>query len=283
MSVSAGGVRRDDCHTASDDTEAIYDTDVDMTPELAAALPILLGIFLLASIIQSAAGFGFGLFSVAALSLFVELKVSTPLLAIVNAPVILYVLWRLRRHIVSGDLGPIILGMLAGIPFGTLVLVNWPSEILLRVLAVVLLVAAYRSLRANNGTACEPATTAPACTLSKLSAAGVGAAMGALAGAFNTGGPPVIAYVYCRPWTKEQRTATLQAIFAISVLVRIVAYAAWGLYDTALVTTAMVCLPSTLAGMFVGYALFRRFPPRALEIFVAVFLAFVAVKLLIWT
>ncbi len=250
-------------------------------------LPILIGIFFVASVIQSSSGFGFGIFSVAALSLLAHrfgLTMSTPMLAILNAPVIMYVLWRLRGHVRLTNLGPILVGLLVGIPIGTTFLVRCPQEILLRVLAVVLLYAAVRAAM-PNGDACDPdAAGGQRETLArKIGGLGIGMASGALAGAFNTGGPPVIAYVYCRPWSKEQRTATLQAIFIVSIFARIVYYSCVGLYDVPLLLTTAACLPAAIAGMFFGYALFRKFPPRALEIFVAVFLSLVAIKLLIWT
>ena len=242
-----------------------------------------MAIVFLAAVTQGAIGFGFGLVSVAALSLFVELKTSTPFLAIVNLPVILYLFWRLRRAVVWSSVTPIIIAMLVAIPFGLFVLVNWPQEVLLRILGVVLVAAAIRSARSNSTNAVGegPERSTP---LTYLTDAVVGLTTGALSGAFNTGGPPVIAYVYCRPWSKERRTAALQAVFGISVITRIILMAAppASLYSAPLLLADLACLPGVFLGMVAGYALFRRFPPRALEIFVAIFLFAVGVKLMIW-
>jgi len=251
-----------------------------MPSELLQQIPVLVAIMLVASAIQGATGFGFGLFAVAALSLLVPLKTATPMLAVLNAPVIFYLLWKLRGHVVWRGLGPMIAAVVVGIPFGVFVLVHWPQEVLLRILGVVLVFAAVRSLIGANGEDRDltPRRTVAGSGLEVLT----GLAAGALSGAFNTGGPPAIAYVYCQPWTKERRSATLQAIFAISIVVRILTMAVAGLYHAPLLIASAACLPGALLGMRVGYAVFRRIPPRALEIVVAIFLAGIAVKLLIW-
>jgi len=265
----------------------VSETDVglaaSMSPEILHQLPILMAIVFLASLLQGATGFGFGLFAVAALSLLVELKVSTPLLALLNLPVIFYVFWRLRKSVVWSGLAPIVVGLLIGIPFGIFVLVTWPQHLLLRMLGVVLIASAVRTAWPNDPGE-EQGAERPGSFLGATVSLCVGLCTGALAGAFNVGGPPIIAYVYCRPGTKEQRTATLQALFAISVVARIIVMAAppASLYRVPLLLTALACLPASAIGTLGGYALFRRFPPRALEAFVAVFLFGIGVKQLVW-
>lgn len=254
-----------------------------MPPELASQLPILIAVVFAASLVQGAVGFGFGLIAVAALSLFMPLKITTPLLALLNLPVIAYLSWRLRKSVVWAGLTPIIIAMLVGIPLGIFVLVKAPQDLLLRVLGVVLIASAVRSAKPNgpNGEVAPPKQRTLWGTLVALI---VGSTTGALAGAFNTGGPPVIAYVYCRPGTKEQRTATLQTVFAISVAARIIVMAAppASLYTVPVLLVALACLPGAVAGSFLGQALFRRIPQRALEIVVTLFLLGIGLKLLIW-
>jgi uncharacterized membrane protein YfcA len=48
------------------------------------------------------------------------------------------------------------------------------------------------------------------------------------------------------------------------------------------ILTALACLPGAVIGMVAGHAIFRRFPPRVLEIVVAAFLLAIGLKLLIW-
>jgi uncharacterized membrane protein YfcA len=173
--------------------------------------------------------------------------------------VILYLFWKLRASVAWRGLTPIIVGLLVGIPFGIFVLVTWPQDLLLRVLGAVLVASAARAAT-SDGRADARDMGETRRLIGTASAGLVGLTTGALAGAFNTGGPPIIAYLYCRPGTKEERTAALQAIFAISALVRIAIMAAppAGLYTRPVLLAVLVCLPSALLGMVAGYVLFRH-------------------------
>lgn len=246
-------------------------------------LAILIAIMFIGSAVQGATGFGFGLLAVAALSLFEPLKFTTPLLAVLNIPVTVYVLCQLRHAVVWPRLLVILAGTLIGIPFGVFVLVNWPQAVLMRVLGVVLLAAGLRSaMPSRNGDGGETSACRPTTWLDKGLQFAVGLAVGALGGAFNTGGPPIVAYMYCQPWTKEERTAALQAIFGINIVARILVMSLAGLYKPEVLVTAAACLPGAVGGMFLGYWIFRRVPPRSLELFVTVFLLAIGVKLMIW-
>lgn len=252
-----------------------------MSSELLHQLPILIVVIFVASLVQGSVGFGFGLLSVAVLSLFMDLKIATPLLALLNLPVILYLFWQLRDAVVWTGLGPLLAGTFVGIPFGVFVLVRADQHLLLRVLGIVLVVSALRSAR--------PSDPSPDCSADLRTSqnpflkALVGFISGALAGAFNAGGPPLIAYLYCRPGTKEQRTATLQAVFAISVIARVAVMAAppASLYSLPVILAATASIPSALIGAALGTSVFRWFPPRALEIVVTLFLLGIGLKLLI--
>ncbi|MCE5218205.1 sulfite exporter TauE/SafE family protein [bacterium] len=242
----------------------------------------LLAITFGASVLQGAIGFGFGLVAVAALSLFLPVRACTPVVAILNAPVIVYVFWSLRRSVVWSRLTPVLIGVLVGIPFGVFVLKLWPNALLLRILGVILLFTAVRTIkggRNGNGEDCDEAPLRP--WLDRIVSVSVGAASGALGGAFNTGGPPVIAWVYSRPWTKEQRTATVQAVFFLSSFARILTMASAGLYTRDLVMAGLIGVPVGILGALAGYAIFKRVPRRALEIITALFLVFMGLKLIL--
>lgn len=50
----------------------------------------------------------------------------------------------------------------------------------------------------------------------------VGIGSGVLTGAFNVGGPPLVAYIYSQPWSKHEHVAGLTAVFISGGLVRVV-------------------------------------------------------------
>ena len=243
-------------------------------------IPALILVIFAASFVQASAGFGFALVAVAILSLLAPLQQVTPLLALLNVPVTVYLLLKLRRFLNLRAIWPLMAGVAVGVPFGVHVLVNWRQDVLLRILGAVLLIAAVRSATRNSQEAASGCQQPGA--IDSALALGAGWVSGALGGAFGTSGPPLIAYVYCRPWGKEQRTAALQALFFLVILFAIPMFCVKGLYDTALLKTAGLCVPGAVAGMVLGHALFRKIPRRALELFVAAFLTLIGIKLLVW-
>jgi hypothetical protein len=236
-------------------------------------------IFFIASGIQGACGVGFGLFAVAALSLMAPLAQSTPILAIVNLPVVIYVFARLWRHAAWSRLAPIIVGLLLGVPVGIFLLVKLPDAFMLRTLGIILVVAAVNLIRPRHESAPRPESSGLASILGRLA---IGLVAGGMAGAYNVGGPPIVAYVYSHPWTKEQRVATMQAVFVVSLAVRIIAMAAAGMYTREALLICAACLPAAGVGMALGYAVFSRIPTRWLEVTAGAFLIVSGVKVIVW-
>jgi uncharacterized membrane protein YfcA len=245
------------------------------------AILFLAVVVLLASMLQGAIGFGFGLLAVALLSLVRPLKESTPLVALLNAPVVFYVYWQLRRSVVWSRLTPVLIGALIGIPIGVFALTRWPNDILVRILGVVTMAAAVRTLLKRDLGEEDP-DAAPCRPRDRLAGVGIGLASGVLGGAYNAGGPPVISWVYSCPWTKEQRTATIQAIFCVSIIARIIFMAASGLYHPQLLVAAGICMPGAILGGVYGHHLFNRFSRRKLEITVCIVLLILGLRMTFW-
>lgn len=244
-------------------------------------LPLLVITFT-ASVLQGSVGFGFGLISMAAFSQFLPVRQCTPLVMGLCAPVIWCLFWKLRHAAVWSRLTPVLVGVLFGIPLGVFFLKLGPNTLLLRILGLVLIFTAARTIgggRNGNGEDCDDPPQRP--WLERTLGTCVGVAAGALDGAFNTGGPPVIAWVYSCPWTKEQRAATMQAVFSLSGVGCILTMAAAGLYTTNHVIAIALGLPVGIFGVLIGHAIFNRVPRRALEILTALFLAAMGAKMII--
>ena len=67
----------------------------------------------------------------------------------------------------------------------------------------------------------------------------------------------------------------------VSLAVRIVAMATAGMYTRQALLISAACLPASVAGMVLGYAVFTRIPTRWLEITSATFLIISGLKILI--
>jgi len=262
---------------------------MDLTPTNILAL---VGIVLLAATAQGATGFGFGLVAAALMPLLMSLRSATPLVAVLASGATLSVLWRLRRHCAPRRLAPLIAGCLAGIPLGVLGLVRLPEELLLRALGMVLLGVAVHGLRRPmaeapvetqepGSSAAASSTTTPSDFGRRLAAFLVGVSSGALGGAFNTGGPPLVAYLHRQPWSKEERTCALQVLFTISLAARIAAMSVTGLVTVDVLVRGALGLPFVLLGVTVGQVLFRRMGGRQFGLVIVLLLAVMGVKLLV--
>jgi uncharacterized membrane protein YfcA len=101
-----------------------------------------------------------------------------------------------------------------------------------------------------------------------------GLASGTLTGAFNQGGPPLIAHLYRRPYPPDALKGTAQFIFMITGLVRLPVAAAHGHVTSSVLWEAATGLPFVALGMVVGLraarhldaARFRRLSWAALSL-----------------
>ncbi len=156
------------------------------------------GVLFLAALTQSATGFGLALVSMPLLSLRLPLPQATALVATVSMAVEIAILWRYWAHLRWGPVLRLVLASLAGIPVGVTLLRRWPERWLLAGLGVVL--AGY-ALYAWLGW-----------RLPRLRAWFwpwlMGFLAGALGGAYNTSGPPVILYGHAREWPPAEFKAS---------------------------------------------------------------------------
>jgi uncharacterized membrane protein YfcA len=100
-----------------------------------------------------------------------------------------------------------------------------------------------------------PALRAPASRAADLAAGFVG---GLLGGAFNTGGPPLVAHLYARHEPPDVTKGTIQALFLSISLTRLPVAMAQGLMAPVVWRDAALAAPFVIGGFFVGLVLGRR-------------------------
>lgn len=137
-----------------------------------------------------------------------------------------------------------------GIPIGIFVLINAPQEPVNLALGLALI--AYGSY----------ALTGPRLPVihSPYWVVPVGLLSGALGGAFNTNGPPVVVYGSLERWFPEVFRATLQANFLVAAVFIAAGHGLSGLWTERVLGFYAASLPALLAGVWVGRALGRRIP-----------------------
>ena len=177
-----------------------------------------------------------------------------------------------RRHLDWRRVAPLAAASALGVPFGVWALVRWDARWLLAVLGAWMIAFAISELALARWW--RP-------RFPEWSAWPVGFISGVLGGAFNAGGPPVIAYTYSQPWGKEETVAALQMVFGASAVVRVGFMGGAGLMPAELWTVLGAAVLPVLAGITLGTRLLRRVPGAALKVVAAAFFLVMGLKYLL--
>jgi uncharacterized membrane protein YfcA len=224
-----------------------------------------------AAFVQTVSGFGFGLIAMALLPTLIELRVAVPLVAVVAIALQASILLRLRRELRPHAVLRLIVGAVAGIPIGLLLLGRVDSAILLRVLGLVTLsYALYALLNFRLPAIADPRWAYP-----------FGFAGGLLGGMFNTGGPPVIIYGSCRRWPPNEFRANLQAFFIVSSCITVAGHALAGNLVPDVLRGLVAALPAIGLGGLAGSLIARHVPPDIFRRVVLLLLALLGGRLLL--
>ncbi len=227
-------------------------------------------VLLLAAFTQSLTGFGLALVSMPLLSMVMSLPQATALVAAVSLGVEMVILWQHRAHLRWQPVRRLVLASFVGVPLGVILLRRLPEAWMLRGLGALL--AAY-GLYALSG---KP--------LPDLQAPGWGWAAGfvagALGGAYNTSGPPVILYGHARGWPPETFKANLQAFFLASSSMVFAAHLAAGDIGAATWKQAVFALPALALGLWLGRRAAAFLPPEGFRKMVLVALVLLGLKML---
>lgn len=235
-------------------------------------------VVLFAAFVQGVAGFAFGILSMALLTLLWDPQRANVIVTLLAMYSIAYTLWSVRRAVRWPHVLLLVGGALVGLPLGTRALISPDTADLLRYLVALtcLLVAAQNWFAAQPRPGSRPATAAAGLL--------AGVAGGFLSGAVSTSGPPVLWYIYRRPWTRDEYKASTLAVFLLTGAVKL---GLWCWHDahadptTALLTgerllTTVCLLPLVVLGSAAGVAMFRRIHREQLRRWVCVLLVVTA-------
>ncbi len=248
-----------------------------MPPEITAL--ILVALFMAgAAFVQSVSGFGMAIVAVATLPLVMDLKDAIALIAVFNLFVSTLTLFWNRSGFCWKDARPLVIGMIIGIPLGYHFLQNTNSTLLIRVLgAVLILIAISDTLLARKSQFSLP-------TWSAWPLAMFG---GVIGGAFNVGGPPIVAYTYSQRWSKTQVVATLQTVFLIAGFFRNglmishdLATSGRNDWSWSLATNLLASIPLAILAIWLGKRCLDRIPQNTLRATVFTFIFLMGVKYL---
>lgn len=163
-------------------------------------------------------------------------------------------------------------GTIVGVPLGFGVLSALPHGLVLRTLGLALCALVVFDLATSRKEAVHwPGWTGWF----------AGLASGTLSGAFNIGGPPLVAFVYGRPWPKEQQVATLSGVFLTGGIIRVGLLLSQGEVGTTSWTSTAWAVGPLLAAVACGHRLLKYVPQRGLRLVVQMFLLALGARYLI--
>lgn len=215
------------------------------------ATALLVAILALAAVVQGFLGFGFGIVAMSGLTLSHDLLHAAGVVNLAGLLVSGTVLWRLRAHVLWRPALRMLPAIVVGVVIGVTALRSLDGELMVHVLGGTIAVISAWNLWTPR---LRHEESVPADV-------GLGLLGGVLAGAFNTGGPPLVAHLYRRPDPPDAVKATIQVLFLTMSGCRAPVAAAQGLMSAAIVRDALLAAVFVVAGILVGVRLSHRLHP----------------------
>jgi hypothetical protein len=212
-------------------------------------LNFVAGVVFVAAFIRSALGFGDAVVAMPLLAMALGIRTATPLVAFVGPTISLLILAGSWRKVEFNTAGRLIAATLLGIPVGIYGLARLPEEPLKIALGLVILLYGVIGLvrpqaKLENEKAWMPWA--------------LGASAGILGGAYNTNGPPIVAYGMLRGWPPESFRATLQGYFLPTGLAILAGHGLAGLWTGAVLSLFVYSLPAIVLGVILGSLLNKK-------------------------
>ncbi len=217
-----------------------------------------LGFFLLAAFLggltTGVAGFAMGLV-VSGVWLHIITPIQTAILIVACTLITQsYSLWKLRRALSARALAPFILGGLAGVPLGTMMLSYVDPAYMRFWIGVLLVIFSIYNLAKPNLKPVQGGVPADV---------GIGFFNGMLGGFTGLGGIIVTVWCQVRGWPKDMQRAIFQPVILASGIVTIVSFGFAGVITTDTVKLWLIGAPVMLAGAWVGLKLYGRLDEAA--------------------
>lgn len=219
-----------------------------MDPLLIAATA---GVLFVAAVVRSTVGFGDALVAMPLLVALLGARTASPVVALVAGAAGLAVLWSAWRAVDWKGAGRLLLAGVPGVAAGVFGLKQLPEAWIAAGLGGMLIVyglSGFRPTRADAAPA-SPHWGWP-----------LGFAAGALGGAMNTSGPPLVVFATMQRWSPARTRGTLQGVFIPMSAIVLVSHAVAGLWTREVLTLSAASLPAMGVGVAVGGWLNRRIP-----------------------
>ena len=216
---------------------------------------LALSILFISTLTRSTFGFGDALIAMPLLTLIVEVKIATPVVALVGVTIALTIATGNWRKIDLNTAWRLILASAMGIPVGLLLLTTAPEGIVKGILGLMLIIFGLYSLTQPSIPQLQQQNWAY----------GFGFIAGVLGGAYNTNGPPIVIYGTLRRWSPTRFRATLQGYFLPTITLIAVGHGLGGLWTAQVIKLYILALPLVFAAIFLGGKLNALIPANRFE------------------
>ena len=212
-------------------------------------MTLVAAVLFVAAFVRSALGFGDAVVAMPVLAMALGLRTATPLVAFVGPTISILILASNWRKIEFKSAGRLVAATLLGVPFGVYGLSRLPEAPLKIALAVIILAyGVMGSVKPPGRIVREPGHFPWI----------LGWVAGVLGGAYNTNGPPIVAYGMLRGWPPESFRATLQGYFLPTGLAIAAGHGLAGLWTPVVFRTYLLALPGIVLGVFLGGLLNKK-------------------------
>jgi len=223
----------------------------EMPAMSAAMLAFASACVFIAALVRGFSGFGFALLSISAVSMILPPATVVPTMWILDFVAGVNLLPGIWRDIRWRSIAWLVGGSVVATPFGVYLLAHAPAAGMRIALAAFILASAV-ALLSGFQLRREPG---------RVGRLGTGLAAGLLNGAFGIGGPPIIVFYLGSPIALAAGRASMIAAFLVMDLTGMPTILAFGLVTPDVFKLIAVCIPTLVAGIFVGSRLVGRLDP----------------------
>ncbi len=226
------------------------------------------------SLIQGTTGFGYAIFTMPVLSLFIYYRSVHALVRVTAFFMTLAMAYQLREKINYKVLLFPTISSLIGTSIGMYWLMTFDTDVLKMLLGAVIIVIGFYFAFYNDKIYIAPTPFNGILT---------GTLSGILGGMFNTGGPPLVIYYFAALKDKYSYTASLQVTFTIIGMYNILLHMAYGNIDTTVINLTGAGVIAVFLGGWAGLKIFDKLNKVALAKGINVFLFIMGLTLILQT
>ena len=217
--------------------------------EISLILTVIIVVFV-ASLTRSTFGFGDALISMPLLALFIDIKIATPLMALIAFFIAISILIKNWQKVEFKTAWRLILSSMVGIPIGLWYLKDIQENSIKLILGVLIfLFGIYLLIKPK---------------LIRLKSEKFswlfGFIAGILGGAYNTNGPPIVIYSSLKGWNPQNFRATLQGYFFTTGILVVTGHGIAGNYSNQVLTYFAYCLPAVFIAVVIGSRINKKIP-----------------------